>query len=713
MVSFDPAVSPTPDPNWDRQFHPIPQPESNKSTGMTLATLGEGLTSAVGLGKEIQEDIIKDKVRTGVEKERDSYTAALVKVRDQQIAGVAPSTEALSAAGIQGQTLSGDEAPDVPGGLQAGINKAQALGTAMAQNGGGGKANDTLYTGQLNALAKNLRNQYPGSKDFIDEQIAKVSGKNPANAYYENLLQDINRGLGAGKSQQDKDMAFVDKYVDSIPGMELQRAKYLRGDTNSQGLRDYVAQKSALQINQKAAEASRAALKSQGELTTARSKADFAKEGGDTINDAFETQRSATNTQTPKEIVDFFNRQGTGQIPYMGEQQNRDWVTSLETQRNAAAAQLRAIALRRDAHGDSYASNVGGIHNLKDEINEQLSVYDNVITMVKNKDYMGVYYVLNQNNAIHNKAQNELYKDPTVGEQTQRLQAITDAVGPQTGAILLQDAIVGGLDQKYTSYVGGVKENALGQPNPNNPTTMVDVLNDARNKKISDPGVYKSITDIPKIITNPDVKDKAKINAATFAFDPKNIGSLNTFPNPADRHKAFVGMTDPQITDFMAKLPQKTQNEYRNWAEKTWGGTIARDAISDLTAIKDTKYLASYHIGWDTKANQFSVLNRDNTPLTEAQQSYARPVTATVDKVNEGLRNLAHIEKSAGGDVNAYLVRVLSNSGFDFKNNVQGIPTKMMDALLNANRDPSKPKIDSTVKPPISGPNFNERFKGD
>lgn len=713
MVNFDPLVSPTQDPNWDRQFHPIAQPESDKSLGMTLASLGEGLTSAVGIGKEIQEGVIKEQVRTGVEKERDSYTAALTKVRDQQIAGVVPSADSMSAAGIQGQTLSGEEAPEVPGGLQAGINKAQALGTAMAQNGGGGKANDTLYTGQLNALAKRLRNEYPGSKDFIDDQIAKVSGKNPANAYYENLLQDINRGLGAGKSQQDKDMAFIDKYIDTIPGMELVRAKYLRGDTDSQGLRDFVAKGSALKINQQAAEAARAAQKSQGELTVTRTKADFSTEAGTTINDAFETQRMATNTQTPKELVDFFNKQGTGQVPYLGEQENRNWLASLETQRNAAAAQLRAIALRRDAHGDSYASNVGGIHNLKDEINEQLSLYDNVIKMVKDKDYKGVYYVLNQNNAIHNQAVNTLYKDETVGERTQRMQAITDAVGPQTGAILLQDAIVGGLDQKYTAYVGGVKEHALAQPNPSDPTTMSGVLKDMQTKKIADPGSYKAVVDLVKVIADPEVKDKAKINAAVFAFSPKEVGNISVFPDPAHRQQAFMTMTDPKITDFITKLPQETQINYRNWVEKTWGGTVARDAIKDLSAIKDQTYLKSYHIGWDTKTNEFSVLNRDNTPLTEVQRTYARPVTEVTDRINEGLRNLSHVERSAGGDVNAYLVKTLSNSGFDFKNNVHGIPTKMMDALLNAHRDPNKPAVESTVKPPISGPNFNERYKGE
>jgi len=54
----------------------------------------------------------------------------------------------------------------------------------------------------LNALAKRLRSQYPGSVDFIDgSDIIKFSGVDPANAFYQNLLQDINRGLANTKNR--------------------------------------------------------------------------------------------------------------------------------------------------------------------------------------------------------------------------------------------------------------------------------------------------------------------------------------------------------------------------------------------------------------------------------------------------------------------------------------------------------------------------------
>src|SRR5258708_31915222 len=141
MDSFDIQPPEINAPDWTRVSRAIPEPEhitkADTSLGQTLSTIGEGLGSAVELGKEIQGNIIKEKVRTGVENLRDSYTQALTKLRDQQIAGIAPTTGDVTAAATQ--TLSAETPAAVPAGLQQGIDKAKALGTAMAQNAGSGK----------------------------------------------------------------------------------------------------------------------------------------------------------------------------------------------------------------------------------------------------------------------------------------------------------------------------------------------------------------------------------------------------------------------------------------------------------------------------------------------------------------------------------------------------------------------------------------------
>src|SRR5258708_21670306 len=132
MAVFNPAIPEDTPKEWTNVSRPIEQPLSDKSTGLTLATLAQAGSSAVEIGKEIQEDIQKRQVRAGVEKLRDAYTDSLTKVRDQQIAGNIPNPQSLAAAGINTGTLAPDDQTNVPTGLQKGLDQARALGDAQS-----------------------------------------------------------------------------------------------------------------------------------------------------------------------------------------------------------------------------------------------------------------------------------------------------------------------------------------------------------------------------------------------------------------------------------------------------------------------------------------------------------------------------------------------------------------------------------------------------
>jgi len=42
-----------------------------------------------------------------------------------------------------------------------------------------------------------MRAQYPGFKEYIDQQFSKVTGENPANAKISHLTQEINRAASS------------------------------------------------------------------------------------------------------------------------------------------------------------------------------------------------------------------------------------------------------------------------------------------------------------------------------------------------------------------------------------------------------------------------------------------------------------------------------------------------------------------------------------
>src|SRR3974390_2681893 len=144
-------------PDWLNRPKPVSQPEADKSKGIMLSTIGEGIEGTAKIAENTFEDWMKDHVRAGVESIRDTNIAAFEDIRKGQETGQPVDANAANLAGFKG-TLAQNDGKGIPANLSTGLDKASQLGLAKAQ----GKANDTLYTGAIYSLAKQLRAQFPG-----------------------------------------------------------------------------------------------------------------------------------------------------------------------------------------------------------------------------------------------------------------------------------------------------------------------------------------------------------------------------------------------------------------------------------------------------------------------------------------------------------------------------------------------------------------------
>ena len=209
MAIFNPQIQPTGVPDYSSYSRVVEAPQANKTVGQALSLAGDAIEGGVKLADTWVKADINEEVRQKVETERDKYTAALEAKKAE--------TELLqlkgSGKGDPSLVDKEDTAP-VPPSLESGITGATMLGEANAQ----GKMNDTMYTARLTAIAKQLRAQYPGYVDYIDERISKISGMDPANAYYKNLMQDINYAQAKAAGAANKDLTLADRYL-YIPGV--------------------------------------------------------------------------------------------------------------------------------------------------------------------------------------------------------------------------------------------------------------------------------------------------------------------------------------------------------------------------------------------------------------------------------------------------------------------------------------------------------------
>src|SRR5574337_583217 len=166
MPTFNPQV-PQANPEeflrYSQGTHTIPV---DKSTGILLDTAGNAISGVASLADQIVKQTISSDIQKGVDQQQSQFTGQL----ENTAKSMGIST------GNQGMDI-------LPTGDQTQNIRA------------GNKINDTLYSANITSIAKQLRAQYPGYRDYIDTEISKVSGMPVANAYYKNLMQDINSGL--------------------------------------------------------------------------------------------------------------------------------------------------------------------------------------------------------------------------------------------------------------------------------------------------------------------------------------------------------------------------------------------------------------------------------------------------------------------------------------------------------------------------------------
>jgi hypothetical protein len=684
-----PAVNPQ---DFTKEFHAIQQPESDKSLGLTLSTIGEGITGAVGLGKEIQEDILKDKVRTGVEGLRDNYTAALTKVRDQQIAGLVPDPKSMAAAGIATGTLGPDDQPNVPGGLQAGLDKASALGTAMAQNGGGGKANDTLYTGALNSLAKNLRNQYPGSKDFIDAQIAKVSGKDPANAFYENLLTDINHNSTNAQTEHNKVSTLIRDNL-KLPNAPVIQSLWDTGKISSVEVSAWVNKYLGADYQRQSEISDRSNFKGRFEDLQTDTEQKWAKTASTAAQSAIDITRIAGGTQTAQGLVDVIqkaNAEGTKVDPIKLEQGIQGLTGLLAN----VTSDLNRKANQPDANGNTTTSIIGP-EKVQAHIAQQVRPIQEYIKYLSDEKLGFAHTALHQATAITEQAERDLLTDKSSGGQMAIIAGVAK-IAPQWGDVMYKAGLLSNLDKNLMSKFNETLGRATTQLDPLNPATIKQDFQEAKANGVkASTRLFDNYLNVPKIIADPKAPDEVKLNVAKYAFNPKNWGMMDELKMDYTNQKgqfvpgkysAYDRMLSTDIIDGMDKL-RKTGGEGKvAWDNmKAWGENefpvLFREDLQNIVRANQLPQtpahlgsapqtsdaappLKNFDIHWDNDNNRFLELPTKgrNSGAQDPNNQFALSVNPIIRRVNSAMAQLSDVQKRDGGNPSAYLLKVLNDT---------------------------------------------------
>lgn len=670
MAPFNPSPGPANDPNYLGYSRVGPQPEANTSGKIALTTAGEGISGAVALGDEAIKGGLKDDINTRVDKERDQFTQGLLQVK-AQLGNTIPAPNATVSGASTGSWMdsnaSADE-PELPTGLESGLSRLQQL--TLAKQQGSMKLNDTQYAMNTLGIAKQLRTQFPGYRDYIDSEVSKASGLPVANSYYQNLMMDLNRQLAAQGNKKDQLGDVMMRNLD-VPHMDSYITQRQSQDPKYPGDAFVLKQVSSWQN-----------LQTQQKIDSAK-RAETTADRGTQVDDETKSLTGNLNNLVFHHIQD--NLALTG-VPTL-----RDLMTyfdsakanpgsTTDTEVTMRTQQLQAYRNHIYQEGlkmGSGSATVIGAKPVMDAVNAALAPIDGYIASANDKDTGTAFTHLHMAAAVQADASANWLLSHDTGAIAQQLAGVRGVAGDQMGALIIGPMLSAGLDK---SFAGRFNQEAISSIVPpidsqGKPMTryMVDAIKDAKTIKDGKgnpaipPEFNGTVINWINRITDPQMPMAAKDKLIDWGFNPKNIGILDELkmdyrdPNNNQiipgKYRAYNIMGSDGVVKSVAEASRdhpENYQKFQNWHESSFASLYRQD-LQTLDQLTNRPYLG-VHFSFNDVSNQFGLVDNNGRPVQRDErkgalvaqfpnQHYINDSLDVLDRLNGGIATLARVQK--------------------------------------------------------------------
>lgn len=706
MAPFNPDVKDV------KPVNPIGWSKSAEVPSSFASALSEGIK---GLGNLVQDtakvgvSLIEDDAAKGAE----AKFKPLVNDRIAELAGedfktrlgviTTPEGDAPSA----NASLTAGNASDlvVPGNLRQDLKALNILPDARAN----GKISQSDYYSRLMSAASDLRSRYPvGFRDYIDKEISKITGVDPANAYMQSLIGDIN----ATQTNQQALRNHALTTVQSVLALDPDIAPKVWGKVSSglmspeQGMA-YAAPFLAIKATHEAnmakiteQNATQATIKSStlqgfsrtvGAMAYEQLNSTFKDEGvGDaqTLSTMIEDHRSGRRTLSPGDQERLLNRTMAMKQTFINSAQK----ALFDDPRVYGILQKEGLAA----------------------IEENSKIFDEMARNIYDKD-MGM---AGENKRRLTGVQDAIAyrvwtQDPKATAVLGIGKAFKDSWGDVVATQFAHKLVEADLDIVMHTYVKKMVSD-IATPNVPGITKEVENGSEAIAKGVQAqkiygkplPGYFRQIQELVTgekgSIVDPSTPKGPSNEIAFRLFNEKNIGALRQIqvdkrdPKTGEMMPGqegwFKAWTSPQVVQAMhQKLTPENLQLYHDWVKQTNDELFGR-AIRDLGSMNIE---GAYSVSWNNSSNPPRL--EVTTQRQDITQPYmgsnvrnilrANPLQDTVERVNksiEGLYNVYRGQNLASEDVEA---RIFQNLHFqlDPKNRaapkINNIPEKFVSVL--------------------------------
>lgn len=673
----------------DRSAEYLGQAKAFETQGQSAATKqwGDLFANVVGIGDflgkagvQVVKKDIENRVYEVANRERENYTAELERIKAGGLNNILDAN------------ASADETPQEVRDLPDTLNSLRSARD-------GGKITKTDYQGRLLAEAKQLRAQYPGFKKEIDDEFAKVTGQNPANARINSLISEINRAAGANASSQNKIEAFIRANQD-VPRADEYYAKFKAGQMTEYEVVSEISRYNQAKENLKLRGLVRQDVKETREDAQRRGGEDFDYAAGVVVAATSDSLMGKLGLNNPADVERLDNMQKNGQIPA------QKWAELNQT----VASEITNLKVRMTADADRTGTTkmMGGKAELNKRIAEAIKPLEALQDRIINKDFGGLHSVAQENKAFVDQTKNDMLKDSKAGPQWRLTSAIKDLGGEQYLQKFNLERALGkeGLPDTTKAWYDRWSMQFEAQRAGDPVSSFNDMIAEMRSKKIDDPKVQAKIVGniVNKVekIADSNVPDNVKVSIMNSAFGEGNnrfLSKLNV--DGVDQNgKPVKGMnavyqkwTSEAVTKEVYRLgasnPELIRN-YENWAKDTFANELTTREIQDLSNIKDP----NIKIGWDDKNKRFEPRYMDNDVTTRGRPGLTGQGTApegragtstefgivqrSVNRLNNNIYNLKKIAEASGQDADVFILKTIADASGGALANITGLPQQMI-----------------------------------
>lgn len=557
------------------------------------------------------------------------------------------------------------DSPPLPPQADNMINRAERMTRAVRQ----GSLGNTEYSAGLEAIVRQLRAEYPGSRDEIDQKISQITGQTPANALRASMLRDQITAERASRSQASFEQNYHklnDKYAPDLADAPF--AVFRHAVIQAQAQEHQVTMATAsLNLDEKIGQSK--GIQAAKVLTQSS-----------TIDTDQIITRFGTGIQ---KLADQKEPLTNKQIEEARPQMNilRAEVDKRFEQRLDQPVDFDPAHPEMRGHGPTLRSIINDPNKVAAMKTANRAQVDDLEARMTNGEWGNFNFNANSAKASVAAADSGLMRN----EHLAILASVQTRFGPNVANLVVGDnengTAVLPLLQKTILQAGKLQLATKGGDDLSATAAKAEAAAQKPNQPPVTASMYKEqMAGTVRLMTGKDIPDEVKAEAVSKVVNDAKY--LYKFNAGYGQVQAFTTLYSPEVSKSVKELSvpdPKIWNEYKGAAIRNFVGVYKAEADTAQSVNK----VEGYHTVFSPDSNQFDVVaDKGRGPIEDdARKANLEVYKGRVADLNRGMRTLTEVLKLDKQDVGSQLLQISKAIGINPNVPKEGFWAGVSDAV--------------------------------